>query len=62
MMKYVYGSMATIGILAGIAMSLTRGLGTDALLAMIFGAVCIVAAEVSELSEKFKTTKHVDID
>jgi len=54
--------MATIGILAGIAMSLMRGLGTDALLAMIFGAVCIVAAEVSELSEKFKTTKRVDID
>ena len=32
------------------------------LLAMIFGAVCIVAAEVSDLSEKFKATKRIDID
>lgn len=56
MMKYIYGSMASIGILVGISM-LFVGTPINAILTLILGAVCMVAAEVSELSEKLKKEK-----
>jgi hypothetical protein len=56
MMKYVYGSMATVGVLTGVGM-LFSGPYANAMLTLIFGACCMVAAEISELSEKLKRDK-----
>ncbi len=56
MMKYVYSSMAVIGITAGVYLLFT-GRYSEAMLTMIFGAICLVAAEISELSEALEQTK-----
>ena len=49
-MKYVYGTFSALGLLGGLVLF---PFGIDkALLAFIFGAVCAVAAEISELAEK----------
>lgn len=51
-MKYAYSTLAVIGLVAGIVLFLWHGLHVEPLLALIFGAVCAVAAEVSELADK----------
>jgi hypothetical protein len=53
-MKYVYSTLAVIGLFGGVVLLLWRGFNGEALLAFIFGAVCAVAAEVSELGERIK--------
>ncbi len=58
MMKYVYSSLAVLGIAAGIYQFLVSGEYNEAILTMIFGAVCLVAAEVTELSESVKSYKQ----
>lgn len=56
-MKYVYSSLAVLGFAAGIYKFLAGGY-TDAMLTMIFGSVCLVAAEVAELSESVKSANN----
>jgi hypothetical protein len=51
-MKYVYGLFAVLSLLGGVALLLLRGLSVETMLTLIFGAVCAVAAEVSEVGEK----------
>lgn len=52
-MKYVYGTLAVVALMIGLVLWYSQGLAVEALLTFIFGAVCAVAAEVSELGEKF---------
>jgi hypothetical protein len=53
-MKYIYSTLSVIGLLGGVVVLLLRGFNAEALLVFIFGAVCAVAAEVSELGEGIK--------
>lgn len=52
-MKYVYSTFAILGLLGGVLLMFLRGFNAESILALVFGAVCAVAAEISELNEKF---------
>jgi hypothetical protein len=50
-MQYVYGMLAVLGFGGGVVALLYFGFTVQPLLLLIFGAVCAVAAEVSEFSK-----------
>lgn len=52
-MKYVYSTLAILGLLGGVLLMILRGFNAESILVLVFGAVCAVAAEISELGEKF---------
>ncbi len=58
-MKYVYGTLAVLGILIGFLKLIVPSVGQamDALLWLIFGAVCAVAAEISEIGDRIEKPK-----
>jgi hypothetical protein len=52
-MKYIYSTLAILGLLGGVLLMILRGFNAESLLVLVFGAVCAVASEISELGEKF---------
>jgi hypothetical protein len=53
-MKYFYGTVATLGIFIGLLKLIMPSVSSslDGVLWLIFGAVCPVAAEISEVGSR----------